>query len=196
MDPYFSSAVFLILSCWLWNAECRDYNLVLRVPNGGQWGEWGKMAMCSKGHASGFSLKFIVLWQQKIEESSATSSDTSLNGIRLYCTGVEVIQSATGMFGVWGDVEKCSEGNLMSFALQVEAPQGPSDDTAANNIKFTCQSKQVLKGSSNNWGTYGPWSDFCKVGAICGIQTKIEPWSTLPVSDNTGLNDVQFVCCD
>ncbi|KAK9402454.1 hypothetical protein NXF25_010810 [Crotalus adamanteus] len=57
MDPYFSSAVFMILSCWLWNAECRDYNLVLRVPKGGQWGEWGKMAMYSKGHASGFSLK-------------------------------------------------------------------------------------------------------------------------------------------
>ncbi|KAM3837614.1 vitelline membrane outer layer protein 1-like [Vipera latastei] len=189
MDPYFSSAVFLILSSWLWNAECRDYNLVLRVPNGGQWGEWGKMAICSKGHANGFSLKVQP-------PQGGVIDDTSLNGIRLYCTEGEVIQSATGTFGVWGDVEKCSDGNLMSFALQVEAPQGPGDDTAANNIKFTCQNRQVLKGSSNNWGTYGPWSDSCKVGAICGIQTKIEPLSTLPVFDNTGLNDVQFVCCD
>ncbi|XP_070800049.1 vitelline membrane outer layer protein 1-like [Pituophis catenifer annectens] len=189
MDPRFSSAVFLILSCWLWNAECRDYNQILKVPNGGQWGEWGELDMCPTGYAGGFVLK--------VQQPQGISyDDTSLNGIGLICTGNILKTSTIGEVGDWGLYRLCSGGNLMSFALRVEGNQTVGDDTAANNIKFICGNEGMLQGFSNNWGRYGPWSDSCEVGAICGIKTKVERFRTSMFTDNTGLNDVQFVCCD
>ncbi|XP_034270900.1 vitelline membrane outer layer protein 1-like [Pantherophis guttatus] len=189
MEPRFSSAVFLILSSWLWNAECRDYNQILKVLNGERFGKWGEIAMCPQGYADGFSLK--------VQPSQGLGADDSaLNGIRLHCSDGKEIESTTGDAGDWGKVVKCSSGNLMSFALRVEKYLGAADDTAANNIKFTCQDQKVLKTSSTTWGKYGEWSESCKTGALCGIKTKVEPSSTSKFKDNTGLNDVQFVCCD
>ncbi|KAH0625152.1 hypothetical protein JD844_033304, partial [Phrynosoma platyrhinos] len=42
----------------------------------------------------------------------------------------------------------CHEGNLNSFALNVEAANGADDDTAANSIQFSCTDGTVLKGRS------------------------------------------------
>ncbi|XP_032076131.1 vitelline membrane outer layer protein 1-like [Thamnophis elegans] len=189
MDPRFTSAVLLILSCWLWNAECREPNKILTVKNGERFGEWGKMAMCPEGYANGFSLK--VQPSQGINKD-----DTGLNGIRLHCAHGEIIESLTGEDGEWGEAVKCSNGNLMSFMLKVEEYQGLFDDTAVNNIKFTCQDQEVLRGSSKaKWGTYGEWSAPCDVGAICGVKTKVE-MRTEKKTDYTGLNDARFACCD
>ncbi|XP_063160544.1 vitelline membrane outer layer protein 1-like [Candoia aspera] len=189
MDFPLSSAVFLILSCWLWNAECRKYNSVLTVPNGGKWGTWGDMAFCSEGYANGFSLK--------VQPPQGLEDDSSLNGIRIHCTNGEVAESACGPSGTWTEVKKCPSGSLTSFSLRVEAPQGIiRDDTAANNIKFTCEEEIVLTGSSNSWGNFGSWSSLCDPGAICGIQTKVEPNVAKIFYDNTGLNDAKFFCCD
>uniref|UniRef100_A0A670IXB6 Vitelline membrane outer layer 1 homolog n=1 Tax=Podarcis muralis TaxID=64176 RepID=A0A670IXB6_PODMU len=172
------------------HAGDRKYNSVLMVSNGGQWGEWGKIEFCPKGHAYGFSLK--------VSEGLVTD-DSSLNGIRLHCSSGGVrgrhyhIVSFFCRCGVWFEGKKCPKGYLVAFTLNVEAPQGPADDTAANNIRFTCGDGTVLEGQSTEFGTYGDWSKRCPTGAICGIQTKVEGITSVDV---TGLNDVKFFCCD
>ncbi|XP_033001645.1 vitelline membrane outer layer protein 1-like [Lacerta agilis] len=187
MDLSTGAVVFLFLTCHLCEAEDRKYNSVLTVDNGGQWGEWGKIEFCPKGHANGFSVKFQV-------EQGITGDDTGLNGIHLHCSSGGVVQSTVGPFGGSVTVEKCPRNSyLVAFALKVEAPQGPGDDTAANNIQFSCSDGTRLEGYANDVGTYGQWSKRCTTGAICGIQTKVEPIVSV---DSTALNDVKFFCCD
>ncbi|XP_077783165.1 vitelline membrane outer layer protein 1-like [Podarcis muralis] len=187
MDLSTSAVVFLFLTYHLCEAGDRKYNSVLMVSNGGQWGEWGKVEFCPKGYAYGFSLKTTPYSQGLVVD------DTSLNGIRLHCSGGGVVQSTVGPFGMWLERKKCPKGYLVAFILNVEAPQGPADDTAANNIHFTCGDGTVLEGQSTEFGTYGDWSKRCPTGAICGIQTKVEGITSV---DITGLNDVKFFCCD
>ncbi|CAI5773273.1 Uncharacterized protein PODLI_1B004092 [Podarcis lilfordi] len=186
MDLSTSAVVFLFLIYHLCEAGDRSYNSVLIVANGGEWGEWGKIESCPSGHAYGFSLKTEMIPQ------GYTSDDTALNGIRLHCSSGAVVLPCP-----WLSCRKKqqhhTESGRSAFALKVEAPQGPGDDTAANNIQFKCEDGTVLEGESTDFGTYGHWSKRCSTGAICGIQTKVEAITSV---DTTGLNDVKFFCCD
>ncbi|XP_077783166.1 vitelline membrane outer layer protein 1-like [Podarcis muralis] len=186
MDLSTSAVVFLFLTYHLCEAGDRNYKSILIVPNGGQWGEWGKVESCPKGHAYGFSLKAEG-------KRGITGDDTSLNGIRLHCSSGGVVESTVGPWGEWKEVKKCPKGYLVAFTLKVEAPQLLGDNTAANNIQFKCGDGTVLEGESTDFGTYGDWSKNCTAGAICGIQTKVKDQAR---GDNTALNDVKFFCCD
>ncbi|XDV37956.1 hypothetical protein PO909_007473, partial [Leuciscus waleckii] len=130
--------------------------------------------------------------------------DTALNGIRLYCVDrskgssgshdYTSIESDVGRWGKWTDIKWCSSGYLTSFQLRVESSQGDGDDTAANNIKFTCSGGEVLEGYSTDLGNWGNWSPTCTGKGICGIKTRIdEPQGR---GDDTALNDVRMFCCD
>ncbi|XP_060129988.1 vitelline membrane outer layer protein 1-like [Zootoca vivipara] len=188
MDLSTSAVVFLYLTYRLCEAGDRKYNSVLTVPNGGKWGEWGKIEFCPSGYASGFLVKYAV-------PQGFDGDDTGLNGIRLLCSSGEVIQSSVGIWGGWGEVRKCPrKAYLVAFSLRVEPDKGKlRDDTAASNIDFNCGDGTRLEGDGFDIGEYGPWSKRCPAGAICGIQTKVEG---LVAGDNTGLNDVKFFCCD
>ncbi|XP_061485582.1 vitelline membrane outer layer protein 1-like isoform X2 [Rhineura floridana] len=188
MDFSVNAVIFLFLSYHLCDAGTRSYNSVLTVPNGGKWGTWGETELCPTGHTNGFSLKV-----QAKQGSAPWQDDTSLNGIRLHCSNGEVVQSAVGPWGDWTEIEKCPKGMLVSFSLSVEESQGLGDDTAANNIQFSCEDGTGLKGNSYEWGTFGPWSKRCP-GGMCGIQTKVE--GDQGKGDDTALNDVKFFCCD
>ncbi|CAI5773279.1 Hypothetical predicted protein [Podarcis lilfordi] len=137
---------------------------------------------------------FLLPQVQPWTPESPVRDDTSLNGIRLICTDGSEIQSAVGPYGTWTKAEICPEGRLISYSLRVLEYQGIVDDTAADNIRFSCENAGVLTGRSTDWGTYGPWSQQCTNGAICGIQTRID--NELGTGDITGLNDVKFYCCD
>lgn len=175
----------------------RAYGSELTVSNGMKWGSWGYKSMCPSGrYAAGFSLK--------VERSVGHGDDTALNGIRLHCVDrskessgshdYTSIESDVGNWGEWTDIKWCSSGYLTSFQLKVEPSQGDGDDTAANNIKFTCSGGYYLEGDGTDWGNWGHWSPTCTGRGICGIKTRIEP--SQGRGDDTSLNDVRMFCCD
>ncbi|MBN3291981.1 VMO1 protein, partial [Polypterus senegalus] len=143
--------------------------------------------------------KLEINSEARVEAYQVGGDDTALNGIRLYCSRLNdrsilyTVESHTGLFGDWTQTLWCPSGVLKSFQLRVEPYQGILDDTAANNIKFRCSSSPVLEGFGQTFGDYGKWSDECKEGGICGIETKQEPYQV--GLDDTALNDVRFFCC-
>ncbi|XP_028674038.1 vitelline membrane outer layer protein 1 homolog [Erpetoichthys calabaricus] len=170
----------------------RQYYSTINVTNGGEFGQWTWLEICPEGfYAIGYSLR--------VEAYQVGGDDTALNGIRLYCSRLNdrsilyTVESHTGLFGDWTQTLWCPSGVLKSFQLRVEPYQGILDDTAANNIKFRCSSSPVLEGFGQTFGDYGKWSDECKEGGICGIETKQEPYQV--GLDDTALNDVRFFCC-
>ncbi|XP_026580305.1 vitelline membrane outer layer protein 1-like [Pseudonaja textilis] len=185
MDFFASAALLLTIPCCLWNTESRKVYSLLTVPNPRFWGEWGPDSFCSYGFAHGFSLK--------VEEKQGAKDDTALNGIRLYCPNGTTIESKVGPWGTWTRKQRCPGGFLVSFSLRVEPMQLAGDDTAANNIQFTCSDGTGLMGRGLSWGEWGPWSKHCRLGGICGMRTKVEDYQG--VGDDTALNDVQFFCC-
>ncbi|XP_070605815.1 vitelline membrane outer layer protein 1-like [Erythrolamprus reginae] len=188
MDLSVSTALLLTIFCCLGNIETREFKSVISVKNGGSWGSWGKDQFCPKGFANGFALK--------VEPIQGGGDDTALNGIRLHCSGGGYIQSSVGPWGKWTKSQYCQPTYyLVSFSLRVELAQGSGDDTAANNIEFTCSDGQVLMGYGHNWGDFEMWSSDCPSTskAICGIRTKVE--REQGSGDDTALNDVRFSCC-
>ncbi|XP_051536965.1 vitelline membrane outer layer protein 1-like isoform X2 [Myxocyprinus asiaticus] len=177
----------------------RMYISVLKVSNGMRWGTWGLEEMCPTGtYAAGFSLK--------VERNLLPlQDDTALNGIRLHCIDpsknsaysrehYSTVQSEVGSWGTWTNIKWCSSGFLKTFQLRVESSQGGGDDTAANNIRFTCsENGEVLEGSGMSWGDWGDWSNTCPGKGICGIKTSIE--EPQHSGDDTALNDVMMYCC-
>ncbi|XP_025029497.1 vitelline membrane outer layer protein 1-like, partial [Python bivittatus] len=190
MELSISIVVFLILSCCLRGEGAPHYVSVISVENGGPWGYWGKKEFCSHGHASGFVLKV-----EPYQGGTRHEDDTALNGIRLFCDDHKFISSTVGKWGAWSAIKYCNQGSkLVAFSLRVEGPQGLSDDTAANNIKFMCSNREILESNSLEWGKYGSWSDTCNpMSFICGLQTKVE--IVQGIDDDTSLNDVRFFCC-
>ncbi|XP_070605822.1 vitelline membrane outer layer protein 1-like [Erythrolamprus reginae] len=187
MDLSVSTALLLIIFC-LGNIETRDFRSIIPVKNGGVWGSWGRNEFCPEGYANGFTLK--------VESSQGSADDTALNGIRLYCSEGGYIESAVGPWGKWTTAQYCQPTfYLVSFSLKVEPAQGSGDDTAANNIQFTCSDGQVLRGQGLNWGEFHKWSSRCPSTAkgICAIRTKVE--IEQGTGDDTALNDVRFSCC-
>ncbi|XP_066475686.1 vitelline membrane outer layer protein 1-like [Tiliqua scincoides] len=189
MDLSVGTLLFLILACCLWDSEARFYQHIW-VENGVKNGYYSNLSLCPKGYAHGFSLKI-----QEYQGSLLWQDDTSLNGIRLYCSDGSMIQSNVGELGVWSAQQYCYSGNMNAFRLRVDPPHGwgmAYDDTAANNIQFKCESGEILEGYGYDWGTFGSWSS-CHSGSICGLQTRVE--TAYGEIDKTALNDVIFLCC-
>uniref|UniRef100_A0A8C6Y536 DPH-type MB domain-containing protein n=1 Tax=Naja naja TaxID=35670 RepID=A0A8C6Y536_NAJNA len=161
--------------------------------------------------ASQFSLQQTTRCEQDLNKKDPTvqvetyrgaSDDTSLNGIRLFCSTEQTnnimytVESEPGEYGHWSGVRWCPRnGILRSFQLKVEPEQGAGDDTAVNNIRFRCSNGLQLEEAGGPFGEYSEWSTPCERGGICGLQTKQEPYQGIFI-DDTALNDVRFFCCE
>ncbi|XP_041650210.1 vitelline membrane outer layer protein 1 homolog [Cheilinus undulatus] len=173
-------------------ASYRSYKYKVSVSNGGSWGDWHSSEMCPEN-------SFAIGFSQRVEPGQGDGDDTALNGIRLYCAAenhegfTHTVESHAGFWGDWTMPQYCPRGVLTAFQLQVEAPIGRGDDTAANNIRFRCSTHTILHGMGMPWGDYGSWSNTCYGGGICGIRTKVE--GRQGEGDDTALNDVEFYCC-
>ncbi|XP_058040088.1 vitelline membrane outer layer protein 1 homolog [Ahaetulla prasina] len=175
-------------------ANRRDYDSI-SVKNGGQWGVWTWIDKCPPGsYAIGFSIR--------VEEYRGASDDTSLNGIRLFCSTEQTsnimytVESEPGEYGHWSGIRWCPRnGILRSFQLKVEPEQGAGDDTAVNNIRFRCSNGLQIEEAGGPFGEYSEWSTPCERGGICGLQTKQEHYQGFFI-DDTALNDVRFFCCE
>ncbi|KAJ6620405.1 hypothetical protein lerEdw1_014908 [Lerista edwardsae] len=189
VDLSMGSLFFLILSSSFCDADARFHQHIW-VDNGIKRGYFSKAEMCPRGHAHGFSLKIheyqgSLLWQD----------DTSLNGIRLYCSDGKIIESNVGRHGYWSLQQYCYGGNLNAFRLRVDPLRGWGmmyDDTTVSNVEFKCETGEILTGNGHEWGIFGAWST-CYSGSICGLQTRVE--GPKGVTDELALNDVIFLCC-
>ncbi|KAK3577442.1 hypothetical protein CHS0354_032293 [Potamilus streckersoni] len=156
----------------------------------------------------------------QIQVDQHEHDDTGLNAISLRCQPFDIsndngeITSEEGGWGTWIGWTMCNTDPnsqrtfLTSFSLQVESNQFSGDDTAADYIKFMCRDfdsslhqRELSRPPGHGpWGAYGDWSQSCPLNsAICGIQTKVEPFQGAGIlfkADNTALNDVQFICCN
>ncbi|XP_070607777.1 vitelline membrane outer layer protein 1-like [Erythrolamprus reginae] len=180
------AALLLTIFCYPWITDSRKYSSELKVPNGGDWGEWGPASFCMSGCAVGFALK--------VEKHYVLHDNTAVNGIRLYCKDGREIESKVGPWGEWTGNKMCRKGCLVSFSMRVQSYQGIFDDTAANNIQFKCSDGVVLRNIANKNGRFGPWSQSCPSAGICGMKTRVEN-AQGPFRDDTALNDMVFYCC-
>ncbi|XP_051630622.1 LOW QUALITY PROTEIN: vitelline membrane outer layer protein 1 homolog [Manacus candei] len=170
-----------------WDRNTRT--ATLSVVNGGSWGFWGHTEFCPRGaFATGLELKiqpYQGFW----------GDDTGLNGVLLLCQGGERITSTVGPFGSWSRAASCPPGaHLVAFRLEVEAPRGVWDDTAANSLDGLCSDGSHLSPAFSPRGSLGDWSPTCPpAGGVCGIRTRVD--QSRDDIDDTGLNDVQLICC-
>ncbi|XP_027489474.1 vitelline membrane outer layer protein 1 homolog [Corapipo altera] len=98
-------------------------------------------------------------------------------------------------FGSWSRAATCPNGDhLVAFRLTVEAPRGVWDDTAANDMTGLCSHGSHVSPTFNPRGSLGDWSPTCPPGwGVCGIRTRVD--QSEDDIDDTGLNDVQLLCC-
>lgn len=83
---------------------------------------------------------------------------------------------------------------MLRFRLRVQRPQPWADDTAVNNVEFSCVDGRVVQGQGTHWGRWGEWSPSCSPNAICGLRTRAQ--EPRGVGDDTAITDMQFLCCE
>lgn len=99
-------------------------------------------------------------------------------------------------YGFWGGAVPCKEGSyVVGASIQVKPiVEGNTsvDNTALNNIKFVCDDGAELVSAGND---EGEWSEVgkCPEGQkMYGFSARNQPFG--PGRDNTGINDVKFLC--
>lgn len=164
-------------------------------PLNGRWGEWGQVDMCPpNAFADAFEIK---------SEAPTTGDNTAVNGLTMACRqqggGLPArVTSDGGDFGTWRGEKTCPVPEyIRKFSLRVEPDQGDlGDDTAVGDMKVICTNypENEIEGEGEEWGFWGPWAECPPDTAVCGLQTRLEPYKGV-MDDDTALNDIRVFCC-
>ena len=73
------------------------------------------------------------------------------------------------------------------------------DDAAVNNVQFSCDGNDRIGSwyysKSTEWGSWDNWR-YCGLNeAVCGIQTRVEPYQGKYSADDVSLTEVALYCC-
>ncbi|XP_075433786.1 vitelline membrane outer layer protein 1 homolog [Ascaphus truei] len=96
----------------------------------GAWGSWTSPVRCRNGNLIGFNLG--------VSPPQGDGDDTAANNIMFKCSDETILVKLWllwGSFGGWS--QSCNIG-ICGISTRVERYQGKGDDTALNDVKFTC----------------------------------------------------------
>ncbi|XP_021967511.1 vitelline membrane outer layer protein 1 homolog [Folsomia candida] len=83
------------------------------------------------GFAVGFELR-------SEEDQGFSTDDTAANNLKIYCSGLSVLEGAGEDWGDWTGAITCPRGlRICGIQTQVEGPSD-SDDTTLNNVNMGC----------------------------------------------------------
>lgn len=135
--------------------------------------------------------------EQDSEEQTGVETEASTRSRSDYVS--EIIVGA-GDYGLWHEGVYCDEGMWPTgFKLRVEGDQGGNgDDTALNSVSLVCTDRSGdrdddwIVSHEGLWGDWGTPAN-CPGGRnLIGAVIKIE--SPQGGGDDTGANDVEFMC--
>jgi len=77
----------------------------------------------------------------------------------------------------------------------IEPPQGGGDDTAGNDVEFSCTDSSMIHAPGGlGWGSWGGLSGCPAQSAVCGLSIKFEDWEGAN-GDDTAMNGLSLDCC-
>jgi hypothetical protein len=101
-----------------------------------RWGNWGGRFVCQSGN-------YITSCQLRVEPPQVFGDDTSANDLNCKCSNGEetLIGDGTG-WGYWNAWSSPCHNGIMAIQTRVEKSQASGDDTALNDVEFTCFGKR------------------------------------------------------
>ncbi|MEE6505924.1 hypothetical protein FKM82_007390 [Ascaphus truei] len=96
----------------------------------GSWGSWTSPVFCFQGRLIGFSLR--------VQKFQWFGDDTAANNIIFKCSDESILEGSGLSWGTYGGWSQSCEISICGIRTKVEGPQGKRDDTALNDVQFTC----------------------------------------------------------
>ncbi|XP_075433763.1 vitelline membrane outer layer protein 1-like [Ascaphus truei] len=97
----------------------------------GDWGSWTSTFSCHTGFLIAFSLRAEPRWIYGDDHSAASN-------IMFKCSDQSVIKGSGNPWGSYGDWSESCEIGICGIRTKVQVYQSDGDDTALNDVKFSC----------------------------------------------------------
>ncbi|XP_063056205.1 vitelline membrane outer layer protein 1 homolog [Engraulis encrasicolus] len=106
-------------------------NLRIISSSEGGWGSWTAYQSCG-GDA------YLKSFKLRVETDQRVGDDTAANNIMFYCSNGKTLTGHGLTWGTWGRGSSTCHRGICGIKTKVEEAQGWGDDTALNDVRFTC----------------------------------------------------------